>query len=542
MALRMPRVLAIAGSAWIVLFIAFLATGPWTYGTNALVQVELLLGLAIVMLALLAIVPDVRRYYGALLRSDVHVSRSAVAVAAAIVFLFLLRIVVAKFHALEVNAWDFSVNFDRPLERTAHGSFMHVDEIEGSLFGVHAHWLLLAFAPLYAIHATPYWLLLLQAAAIAAGAVMAFAFVRRATNDDFIAIVVALAFLVNRYTAKALQYVFHPEIFYPLALFLLFWAFLEKRARWFVVALLLVASIKEDAILPVFGFALTAALVYRRWRWALAAVAIVGTVFAVDYALVLPYFAQVRPDQPWFTGYWGSYGDSLWTALFGIITSPGRVLSRVVSGSLDVWISLAFMPLAGFGWLLAALPPLLIYCSADMDKLHYLTLYYSMPVLPSLFAAIPFGVQRIARGAQRIEQQRRAIARCCALLVLVASVALGAGYTLREPHPDRDAVRPLIDRTTSTIWVQGALFPHAGYDPRVKVLNERAQLDGRASFLFCRDCNPYIYKPDERASMIATLRNDPRYRSIEKGQLVLFEPVSSSAHARSVGARPPRLP
>ena len=535
MALRMPRILAIAGSAWIVLFVAFLVTGPWTYGTNALVQVELLLGLAILLLALLAIVPDVRRYYGALLRSDVHVSRRAVAIAAAIVFLFLLRIVIAKFHALEVNAWDFSVYYDRPLERTAHGSFMHVEEIDGSLMGVHAYWVLFAFAPLYAIHATPYWLLLLQAAAIAAAVVAAFAFVRRAANDDFIAVVVALAFLVNRYTAKALQYVFHPEIFYPLALFLLFWAFLEKRVRWFVVALLLVASIKEDAILPVFGFALTAALVYRRWRWALAAVAIVATVFAVDYALVLPRFAQSKPDAPWFAGYWGSYGDSLWTALLGILTSPGRVLSRVISGSLDVWISLAFMPLAGFGWLLAALPPLLIYCSADMDKLHYLTLYYSMPVLPSVFAAIPFGVQRIAR-------QRRAIARCCALLVLVASIALGAGYTLRAPHPDRDLVRPMVEITASTIWVQGALFPHAGYDPRVKVLNERAQRDGRASFLFCTDCNPYIYKTGELASMIETLRNDPRYGAVRYGRLVLFEPVSSSAHARSVGARPPRLP
>jgi hypothetical protein len=90
--------------------------------------------------------------------------------------------------------------------------------------------------------------------------------------------------------------------------------------------------------------------------------------------------------------------------------------------------------------------------------------------------------------------------------------------------------------------VQGALFPHAGYEPRVKVLNERAQLDGRASFLFCRDCDPYIYKPGDLASMIETLHGDPRYRAITHGELVLFEPVSSVAHVRTVGAREPRLP
>jgi uncharacterized membrane protein len=531
----MPRVLAIAGSAWIVLFAAFVATGPWTYGTHALVQVELLLGLGVVLLATLAIVPAVRRYYGELLRRDVHVSRRVLAIAAMIVFLFLLRIVVAKFHALQVNAWDFSVNYDRPLERTAHGSFMHVEEIEGSLFGVHAHWLLLAFAPLYAIHATPYWLLILQAGAIAGGVLAAFVFVRRAANDDFIAIVVALAFLVNRYTAKALQYVFHPEVFYPLALFVVFWAFLEKRPRWFALALLLAASIKEDAIIPLFGFALTAALVYRRWKWAVAAMGVVGAVFAIDYALVLPRFAQAKPDQPWFAGYWGSYGDTLWSALLGILTSPMRVISRVVSGSLDVWASLAFVPLAGFGWLVAALPPLLIYCSADMDKLHYLTLYYSMPLLPAVFAAIPFAAQRLARG-------RRVAARCVAMLVLAASIALGAGYTVRAPHPDRTAIRPLVARTTSTIWIQGALFPHAGYEPRVKVLNERARFDGRAAFLFCTNCDPYIYKRDELASMIERLRNDPRYRAVTRGELVLFEPVSFAGDARTVGARTPRLP
>ena len=56
---------------------------------------------------------------------------------------------------------------------------------------------------------------------------------------------IALAFVVNRYTAHATQYVFIIDVFYPLGLFLLFYSFLTAKRRLFALALLLVLSIKK---------------------------------------------------------------------------------------------------------------------------------------------------------------------------------------------------------------------------------------------------------------------------------------------------------
>ena len=189
-----------------------------------------------------------------------------------------------------------------------------------------------------------------------------FSITRSAFDDDVLAACVALAFLLNRYTARATQFIFIIDVFYPVALLLLFYAFLQKRKLLFLFALLLTVSIKEDAIVPLTGFALVAAVGYRRWRWAAAAMSAAVPVFLLDYFVVLS-------GSPWYGSYWASYGATPLSALLGIVASPWKVLQRVFEGSIDIFLSLALVPIAGWSWILAALPALVLYGASDAKQL-----------------------------------------------------------------------------------------------------------------------------------------------------------------------------
>jgi uncharacterized membrane protein len=519
-----PRRVQLFFFGWLALFAMFTATGPWHFGSYVLGDVSLVAGLALLTFASLGISPAVRRWYDAALRSEVHFSRGALLLALSGVTLFLLRVVWSRWSALEVNAWDFTINFDRPIESVLRGELLYSEEFGMSMLGNHASWLSFAYVPLYAIHSTPAWLLVACAVGVAAGVAGAFKLLRHETGDDLTAALVAGAFLFNRYVAKATQYVYHPEVFYPVGLFLLYLAFLQRRKGLFAIALLLLFSIKEDSIIPIFGFALTAAITYRRWRWGASALGVAAIVFVFNYFFVLPHFSGSVPAEPWYSVYWKSFGDTPFEAIGGMIRQPGTVLIRVISGSANIFLSLALVPLFGVEWLLAAAPGLFIYGSADMEKMHWFTLYYSMPVLPAIFASIAPGIRRITRFLR--PRDPRYLGRVCAAVVMAASIFVGAGHVLREPHPDRARIAPLLALAANApaTWIQGAIFPHVGYDRRFHVLNERAAVDGRSAFLLSAELDPYIYDRAQIEALIGRLASDPRYRQVRSGTLVLFLP------------------
>lgn len=479
----------------------FVLTAPWTFGPVSVKRLELILPVWLILLLL----PRFR----ALLRSDVRLSRKTLLIALIIVFTFLLRATVTKWHALEVNAWDFSLSFDRPIERTIHGELLWSDDLRKSMLDVHCNWLLLAFVPLYALLPSPWWLIVAQAGAIAAAVAVLFRFTRAAFDDDILASCVALAFLLNRYTARATQFVFIVDIFYPAALLLLFFAFLRRKKLLFLFALLLTVSIKEDAIVPLTGFALVAAIGYRRWRWSAAAMSVAVVVFSFDYFVVLR-------GNPWYGSYWATYGATPLLAVLGIVASPWKVLQRVSEGSVNIFLSLAIVPIGGWPWILAALPPLVLYGSADARQLHYFVIHYSLPLLPGLFAAVPFGAHRLARGN---ESTRRTIG----LVVLIASALVGSTYEFDEPKEERKFIKSLVAESASRpLYLQGALMPHAGYAENVRVLHHDIQPPANSAYLLCDTCDPYPFTREEHAALIRALRNDSRYQEIGRGPLVLF--------------------
>ena len=502
-------------------------TAPWTLAGRKVGRFTAPLALAAVAaLAAIGLRARWRRWVLERLRSPADpIPPRAIAAFGALSAVFLLAVAGARYRGLAVNAWDFSVYFDLPLHAAAAALRSGASPFAPLLVPRgHAWFLMAAFVPLEAAIASPLWLVAAHALAVAAGAVAGFFFFRALLDDDPAALAFAAAFVLCSPTARAAQYVFHVEVFYPAAVFFVGWAWLRRRPVAFASGMLALLAIKEDAFLVAAGFA--AASVFRKpgRRWAIAAAAAGALVFALEYRWALPRVSAGGP-HPWYSGYWARFGPTPLRAGIGLLGHPAAVASALsgpgVRGLLE---PLLFLPLAGWEWLVASLPALVPYATADQPKLARFALYYAMPVLPFLFAAAAAGVRRLARPDVRGPLAMR----LGSLLVLAVAAFDGAGYAFPEARPERAEIRPTLAFAppSTPIRVQGALLPHAGYDPRLAPLDSgSAAPDGRRGFLLDPSADPYPFRRAEVAALDAALSADARYtaRSSAHG-LRLFLP------------------
>jgi uncharacterized membrane protein len=525
---RLPRGLQIYLGFVLAVLATFALTAPWQIGGRDVGRFSVVLWAAADLLAAALIVPAWRRALSQLLRgSEVRFSRRAVLLAAALAGLFLCRIVASRWVSLDINASDTTLYADRPIAETLHGNLLRCDFEDHSQLGNHASWLLLAFVPLYAVVASPLWLLLAHALAIAAAAAAGFLLFRSLLKDDLSAAFVAAAFLLNTYTAKAVQYAFHIEIFYPLAVFLLLGALWRRRAVLAGAALVLTLSIKEDSLLPILGIALWLAVFERRLRPAALIGLAAAAVFLFDTRIVMPHFSG--SERAWYAGYWASYGDSPSSAAIGILGHPIRAADDVArSGLRDLLEPLLFLPLAGPEGLLAAAPVLVPYAASNNEHISQFSIHYSLAAVPLLFFAAAMGVRRLSsvRSAGVAPERLRKRRRLWALALLLACALDGAGYTFPRARAVRNEIEPVLASIGGRpVRVQGSLYPRAGY-ARSRLYLDRAPAPEEA-VLLCPDTNLYPYTREEMDALVRRLSSDSCYRRTETpGGLLLFTPMN----------------
>jgi hypothetical protein len=504
---RWPWIAATAG------LLLFAATAPWSCGP---MEIGRLSAVALILaaggaLAICASAGTRQRVRAALYFSDVEITDRHAALGSVSAGLFVFLWLLNRFRALQVNAWDFSLYYDRPIAETLRGRLLFSDFLGTSTLANHAGFIQLAAVPLYAITASPLWLLLLESAGVALGGYAGFRLFRHIGGDHLAAALLALAFVVHPFTVRTARYVFHPEIFYAAAIFLLLEGMLRKRLVPFLAALLVAVAIKEDAVIPLSGVLLIS-LPTRRWRWGLAALTAGMAAFMIDTRLVMPHFSGT--SQVWYGHYWHSFGTQPLPAALGMLQAPGTVALRVLhSGAPKLFRSLLFLPLVAPLWSLGALPALLIDGSADLEKLSRFSLYYSMPLLPFLFASLPAALLRMARvvsargGPESDYNALRGRYRMGAVLVLLAALFGGQTYVFSTAKAERSDIAVSLPRpvTGSVVYVQSSLLPHAGYRPDLRPLEARSLVAGGAAYILDPESASYPLSKRELAGAIDAL-------------------------------------
>lgn len=464
---------------------------------------------------------------------DWHFTGLQVIVSTGVVLFFLLCVVVSRFLALEVNAWDFSLLYDLPLANAVRGRGFFSPLLNGSIFGDHARYILFALVPGYWAMPSPWWLLVGQAMAVALAAMVAFLLFRRLFADDVAAACVSLAFVLNNYTARLVQYVCHAEVLYPLWIFLLLLAYTARRPGLGAFAVILATSIKEDAFLLLVGVGV-AMIVERRRRWGVATAAAGLAVSALGLFLVMPHWSGRSELAPWYSHYWEAYGATPIGAALGMLRSPARVIRDILrSGVPDLLESVAFLPLGGGRWFLAILPALIAYSAAGNPQLSHFGIYYAAPLLALLFYGAARGIRALSRRGDPIPAVMRRRTRLLALGLLIVCAFDGAGYRFFRPRRERaelpSVLRSLPDRMP--VAVQGSLLPQLGYDSRVVPLTKN--FSTTTAILIDPGTNPYPFSEKELNGLREHLGVTHERRVIgSSGSLFLFVPRRSApAHS-----------
>ena len=459
---------------------------------------------------------------------------------AVVVGLVLFWCVLTRFRSGEINGVDFTVYFDRPCFQTMQGRPLFIETADSVEFshrtalGHHAYWGMFPICSLYALRATPLWLLTLSVVAVIAGAVHVLRAMQSLGTGGVLATATALAFVLNDNTARTLNYGFHPEVLYAWFIPWLLDAGLRGNRWQFVAAALAAILVKEDAVLPL--FAASVALGLTRFRsmnrvdravFLTVPVALALANLGAYYTVVVP--ALTTNGLPAYASFWAGYGPTPMRALVGMITHPVRVLMESLRSGFfqTVMLPHLLLPVIGWRWMLGIAPIVAIYSTSGDSQLRLFGVYYSIPLVPFLVMGASTGALTLAN---RVVPDIGRAALLAATLVLLGAVLVGSGssgYSLRPWSAEVAALPDALSRLADerVVLVQSGLYPHAGYDERIQLLTPETLRNPHyagAAVLMAPMMGAYPFGPHD----LDSLRQLAPIRAMPGGLLAVRKPVA----------------
>jgi uncharacterized membrane protein len=288
-------------------------------------------------------------------------------------------------------------------------------------WGDHLSPIMYLLVPMFWMAPGPLTLLIVQSAALAAGALAVFAIARRRAGDERPAAFFALLYLVNPSLHGINLRDFHAA---ALAVPLLLAAIYAAEAeRWwaFVVASGLTLSCREDAALPLIGLGVWLALGRRRWGPGTATAAGALAVLVLEVQWMIPWYRGAA--YPHLARY-ARLGSSFGGVVSGLLLHPVDALVSVLTGERLVYLlallaPLGFLPLLSPVDLVGAVPAFAQNLLSSDPVLYNHRTQYQAYVLPFLITAAIAGYARMARRSARWANMVLAVA-------MVASLALAS--------------------------------------------------------------------------------------------------------------------
>jgi uncharacterized membrane protein len=286
---------------------------------------------------------------------------------------------VFRHRAFESGRFDLG-NMTQALWSTAHGDVLSVTDVHGeqiSRLGAHFDPLLLLLTPLWWLWPNPELLLVVQAVAVAAGALPVFWLARKHIGSARPAVALAVAYLLYPPTQWLVLSDFHTvALACPLLLFA--WWHLDEGRLWaFAVLAAGAITTKEHVGLAVAGIGVWYAVRQRAPR-AGAAIAVAGAVAALLAALVVvPHFAPA--------------GESAFESRYAEPSLGARDLGYLAA----LLLPLALLPLAAPLAALAALPEVGLNMLSETVAQTSVKSHYAAVSIAALLVAAAFGAARL---------------------------------------------------------------------------------------------------------------------------------------------------
>lgn len=329
--------------------------------------------------------------------------------------------------AFETGRFDVG-NLAQVVWSTANGRFLEITDVNGdqiSRLGAHFDPIVVLLVPLWWIWPSPELLLVVQAVAVALGAVPVYLLARKHLGSELAGLVFGVVYLLYPPTQWLVVDDFHPVAFATPLLLAAIWFLDEDRLLPFAVCAGAACTTKEQIGLAVAMLGLWYAVAHGRRR-AGAVIFGVGTAVAViATAVVVPLYAPGTGSP--FEGRYASVGGSPAGIVRGAFEHPLRLLQELTEHRDLAYLVDLLAPLGGLSLLspllaATALPEVALNLLSDTPTQTSIHFHYTAGAIPGLVAAAVLGASRVQR---RWPTHSRALGTGVVVVVVASGIVLG---------------------------------------------------------------------------------------------------------------------
>lgn len=329
--------------------------------------------------------------------------------------------------AFEAGRFDLG-NLTQAVWSTAHGRLLEVTDLQGeqiSRLGAHFDPLVVLLVPLWWAWPSPELLVVVQAAAVALGALPVFLLARKHLGSDWAGLGFALVYLLYPPTQWLVVDDFHPVALATPLLLGAIWFLDENRLLPFALCAGAACLTKEQVGFTVAMLGIWHAVAHGRRRVG-ALIIVVGTSVAVlATAVLVPHYAPGGGSP--FEGRYAAVGGSPAGIVRGAVEHPLRLVQAAtehqdLSYLADLLISLGGLSLLAPLLAASAVPELALNVLSSTRTQTSIHFHYTAGAIPGLVAAAVLGAARVQRRWPRVSP---ALSRALVLLALASGVVLG---------------------------------------------------------------------------------------------------------------------
>ncbi len=323
--------------------------------------------------------------------------------------LILMAYSTAKHLLFQSTAMDLSY-FDQSAYLISQGQVPVVSFWGYHFLGGHADWIVYALAGLYRIYPSVYWLLGVQAIALASGGLITWKLTRQANLDKSWANVLTAVYLLQPLVFNVNLFDFHPEVIAIPCLLAAVWAARAGKLLGFTMATVITLGCRDSLALNIIVMGVWLLVFERRRRAGAIALGLGLIWFYLATQWVIPNFRSGGVES---IARYAEFGDSIPAILNSLVLRPQLLISRLATGDNFFYLTLLFIP-----WLwglklgrsllpaLPALPNLAMNLLTTYYPQKDLVHQYSLPMIPFLWLAALAAVASQTPGSTWFRTQR----------------------------------------------------------------------------------------------------------------------------------------
>ena len=329
--------------------------------------------------------------------------------------------------AFETGRFDVG-NLTQVVWSTANGRFLEITDVDGeqiSRLGAHFDPIVVLLAPLWWIWPSPELLLVVQAVAVALGAIPVYLLARKHLGSERAGVLFAVVYLLYPPTQWLVVDDFHPVAFATPLLLAAIWFLDEDRLLPFALCAGAACLTKEQIGLVVAMLGLWYAFAHGRTRMGAVIFAVAGAVAVLATAVIVPAFAPGGGSP--FEGRYADVGGSPAGIVRGAFEHPLRLVEALTEQRDLTYVIELLAPLGGLSLLspllgASALPEIainLLSATPTQTSIHF---HYTAGAIPGLVAAAVLGASRVRR---RMPDAAPALGTALVVLVVSSGILLG---------------------------------------------------------------------------------------------------------------------